>query len=128
MPVHQYKNVTKNVKLGIWFINESSEKLIELAQEKGIKLNDLPQVKNKNRVKQWLVTRLLLNHFFSDTSIIYDEKGKPFLSNGWNISISHSGDYVAIIINETENCGIDIEKVSNKVERIKHKFLNETDL
>lgn len=128
MPVYQHKNSTKNVKLGVWYINETIEELTKIALKKEINLNDLPQVKNESRIKQWLATRLLLNHFLSNTHIIYDEKRKPFLSNGWNISISHSGNYVAIIINETENCGIDIEKISNKVERIKHKFLNETDL
>lgn len=128
MPVYQHKNVTKNVKLGIWHINETTSELTKIATERGIKLNDLPQVKNESRVNQWLTTRLLLNLFLPDTHIIYNEKRKPFLSNGWNISISHSGDYVAIIINKNEHCGIDIEKISHKVERIKHKFLNETDL
>ncbi len=128
MPVYQLKNVTKNVKLGIWYIDETIAELTKIATERGIYLKDLPQVKNENRIKQWLATRLLLNSFFTNATIIYDEKRKPFLSNGWNISISHSGDYVAIILNENDNCGIDIEKISNKVERIKHKFLNETDL
>lgn len=128
MPVHQYKNIQNHIKLGVWCLNETIEELTILALEKGINLDTIPQVKNDNRIKQWLATRLLLSHFFSDTSIIYDEKGKPLLSNGWNISISHSGDYVAIILNENENCGIDIEKISDKVGRIKHKFLNETDL
>jgi len=128
MPVYQHKNISKNSKLGIWFINETSEQLTKLAEKEKINLTNLPQVKNENRVKQWLATRLLLNDFFTSVDIIYDEKGKPFLSNDWNISISHSGDYVAIILNENKNCGIDIEKISSKVKRIKHKFLNETDL
>ncbi|MDF1672484.1 MAG: 4'-phosphopantetheinyl transferase superfamily protein [Vicingaceae bacterium] len=128
MPVYRHKNVTKNIKLGIWYINETSEELTKIATEKGVSLKDLPEVKNKNRINQWIATRLLLKHFFLDTSIIYDEKGKPSLNNGWNISISHSGDYVAIILNKKNHCGIDVEKISDKVERIKHKFLNETDL
>lgn len=128
MPIHQHKNIQNHVKLGIWKVNETLDDLTKLAQEKGINLNNIPKSKNESRVKQWLATRLLLHHFLPDTHINYNEKRKPFLSNGWNISISHSGDFVAIIINEKENCGIDIEKISNKVEKIKHKFLNETDL
>src|SRR5690606_36591656 len=62
-----------------------------------------------------------------DFNISYDENGKPYLNNGLAFSISHSGIYAAIIINKT-GCGIDIEKISPKVERIKHKFLNDTDL
>ena len=128
MPIYQHKIINKNVKLGIWFINEPIQQLTKLAEEKKVNLTNLPQVKNESRVKQWLATRLLLNYFFADVTIVYDEKGKPYLNNGWNISISHSGDYVAIILNKNGHCGIDIEKISSKVERIKHKFLNTTDL
>ena len=128
MPILHHKNIKLNIKLGVWHITENKAILKKFAQEAKINLTTLPQVKNENRIKQWLATRLLLNYFFSDATIFYDEKGKPFLSNGRHISISHSGDYVAIIINETKNCGIDIEKVSNKIERIKHKFLNEFDI
>ena len=70
----------------------------------------------------------MLNEFFKGVKIIYDALGKPSLDNGWKISISHSNDFVAIIMNEYENCGIDIEKVTPKIERIKHKFLNPIDL
>lgn len=128
MPIYQYKNINNNVKLGIWFINEEINELQSLAEKLQLNLDNIPNVKNEVRIKQWLVTRLLLNGFFTDTTIIYDEKGKPFLSNGWNISISHSGSYVAILLNKENNCGIDIEKINTKVARIKHKFLNEVDL
>ena len=100
MPIYQHKIINKNVKLGIWFINEPIQQLTKLAEEKKVNLTNLPQVKNESRVKQWLATRLLLNYFFADVTIVYDEKGKPYLNNGWNISISHSGDYVAIILNK----------------------------
>lgn len=128
MPVYQHKNIEKHLKLGVWHITESKEELLKLAQQQKIDTKNLPNIKNENRITQWLATRILLDHFFTATEIIYDELGKPFLSNDWNISISHSGNYVVILLNEIDNCGIDIEKISTKVKRIKHKFLNETDL
>lgn len=128
MAVLIQKNIHPHLKLGVWYIAEAKEELMILAKKIQINLSKLPEVKNENRIRQWLATRLLLHHFFTAVEIIYDDLGKPFLSNGWNISISHSGNYVAIILNEKEPCGIDIEQISPKVERIKHKFLNETDL
>lgn len=128
MPLFQQKNLTNNIKVGVWHITENQEDLIEQATNLAINLNSLPQIKSGSRIKQWIATRLLINHFFNDAGIVYDEFGKPSLSNHWNISISHSGDYVAIIINKEDNCGIDIEKIAPKVERIKHKFLNDDDL
>lgn len=128
MPLFQQKNIAHNIKVGVWHITENQEDLINKANALKIDLTKIPETKSDIRIKQWVATRLLVNHFFSDAEIVYDELGKPFLSNEWNISISHSGEYVAIILNEKENCGIDIEKISSKVERIKHKFLNNNDL
>ena len=128
MPIHQHKNIAKTIKLGMWVIEEDIDELLYIAKNKNINIKDIPEVKNQSKIKQWLATRLLLNNYFTDVMIVYNEKGKPFLSNGWNISISHSGDYVVSLLNEKNNCGIDIEKISNKIEKIKHKFLNESDL
>ena len=128
MPLFQQKNIAHNIKVGVWHITENQEEIINQATVLGINMNTIPKTNSENRIKQWVATRLLVNHFFSDAEIEYDEFGKPSLSNHWNISISHSGEYVAIILNEKENCGIDIEKISSKVERIKHKFLNDDDI
>lgn len=128
MPIHQHKNIAKTIKLGMWVIEEDIDELLNIAKNKNINIKDIPEVKNQSKIKQWLATRLLLNNYFTDVTIVYNEKGKPFLNNGWNISISHSGDYVVILLNEKNNCGIDIEKISKKTEKIKHKFLNESDL
>jgi phosphopantetheinyl transferase len=128
MPLFQQKNIANNIKVGVWHITENQEDLINQAAFLNIDLGKIPETKSDSRIKQWVSTRLLLNHFFNNVEIVYDKLGKPSLSNHWNISISHSGEYVAIIINEKENCGIDIEKISTKVERIKHKFLNDDDL
>jgi len=72
----------------------------------------------------------LLKHLIgTDAIIAYNDKGKPFLSNdARHISISHSHDKLAIIINDTESTGIDIELIRDKVARIKHKFLNDIEL
>jgi phosphopantetheinyl transferase len=128
MPISKQKTINKNTYLGVWEITEQLEELKNMLQNKGFDEASFLEANNEQRVKQWLATRLLLNYFFNDVHIIYDELGKPSLDNGWFISISHSNEYVAIIINKINNCGIDIEKISPKVERIKHKFLNELDL
>lgn len=72
-------------------------------------------------------TRFLLNHLLGseDYELTYTVHNKPFIKNSEvHISISHSHDKLAIILNKTENTGIDIEQVRDKVLRIRHKFLN----
>ncbi len=128
MPTYQIKNISQNVKIGIWKITETKEELILLLTKIGFDIDNILATNNKQHLKQWVATRLLLNNFFTDVKISYDDFGKPYLDNGWFISITHSNEFVAIIINKNDNCGIDIEKITPKVERIKHKFLNPLDL
>lgn len=128
MPIYQSNNVSEAIKVGVWKITETETELLNSFIQLGFDEKDIPLTKNKIRLKQWMTTRLLLNSFFDKINITYDDLGKPFLDNGWNISISHSNEFVAINLNKNNDCGIDIEKVTPKIERIKHKFLNPTDL
>ncbi len=127
MPIYELKNISETKKIGIWKITESKEELLNLASYLPYQIS-IPNTKNENRIKQWLTTRLLLVDFFDDVQILYDEFGKPYLANNWNISISHTTNFVVILLNRKESCGVDIEKINSKVERIKHKFLSEDDL
>lgn len=72
----------------------------------------------------------LLQHLIkTNAEIYYDDKGKPHLKNDSRfISISHSHGKLAIIINESEPTGIDIELIREKVLNIKNKFLSEQEL
>lgn len=128
MPIYETKKISIHAKVGVWNITETTEGLIESLENKGFDASTLLITKNQQRLKQWLATRLLVYHFYDNVSINYNENGKPHLSNGYFISITHSNHFVAIVINEKTDCGIDIEKISEKVERIKHKFLNPKDL
>ncbi|MFL5751896.1 MAG: 4'-phosphopantetheinyl transferase family protein [Bacteroidia bacterium] len=57
--------------------------------------------------------------------LYYDEYGKPHLDEcGKFISISHSHDRLAIIMNNKEHTGIDIELIRDKVLNVRHKFLS----
>lgn len=64
-----------------------------------------------------------------NTEITHNSDGKPFLKNNpAHISISHSHDKLAVIINEKNETGIDIELIRDKVLRIQHKFLSQQEL
>lgn len=75
--------------------------------------------------KNYLINKLL----DKDVEIKYDDKGKPYLAeDNRHISISHSHNKLAIIVNEHESTGIDIELIRDKILKIKHKFLSEFEL
>lgn len=128
MPLLNKKNITDSLTVGIWHISESQAELKNNYINKGFDEIDIVETKSESRLKQWLSVRLLLNEIYSDASITYDKFGKPMLSNGVEISISHAGEYAVIALNSTKKCGIDIEQISSKVERIKEKFLSLDEL
>lgn len=56
------------------------------------------------------------------TVIRHDVSGKPIV-DGWNISISHTRGYVAIILSRSTNVAVDLEYISPRVERVASKFM-----
>lgn len=64
----------------------------------------------------------------NNIDLAYTSTNKPFLAERTeHISISHSHDKLAVIINKVENTGIDIELIRDKVLKVRHKFLTKTE-
>ncbi len=55
--------------------------------------------------------KILLGDENPSLSIIYKERGKPFLAGGIDFNISHSGGYVICALSQEGKVGIDIEKI-----------------
>lgn len=83
----------------------------------------------ESRRREWLATRRLVQHVLPGNIICYTEHGKPNLSQfEGGFSISHSSSYAAIAYSETaHNLAIDVETVSPRVVRVKHKFLTASE-
>lgn len=93
--------------------------------------NFLPHLRNIH----WLATRLLIQEMIKvpgrtdQLRLFKDSNGKPYLSDSrFDITLSHSGDFAAVLISHGPAVGIDIEKISPRIEKIAHKFVNETEL
>lgn len=128
MPVEYIKNVSSGQILGLWKIKETEEQLknnLSLSEEEKIQFQSL---NNEKRKLSWLAVRnLLLQMPDINHNINYDHFGAPFLNPGRHISISHSGDYAAIIISKTGKTGIDIELINPKILSLLPKFLNDDE-
>jgi phosphopantetheinyl transferase len=60
--------------------------------------------------------------------IIYDANGKPFPDDQQtHLSLSHSGKLIAMMT-DPNPCGIDIETIRPKIEKIAPKFLSDAEL
>ncbi|NLN26133.1 MAG: 4'-phosphopantetheinyl transferase superfamily protein [Bacteroidetes bacterium] len=122
MPLYRTIIPDSQTKVLIWKIEESFEAL-----SKEITLTDkcelrVQRMKSDIHKRGFLSIRKLLEiEGYSDFDLYYDENGKPHLKDGKFISITHSYEFAAIIISDSE-VGIDIEKQRSKIIRIAHKF------
>ena len=129
MPLLPQNIDIEDVKIGFWRTDESAEDLFAMIANH---LSDDEQsvyqsFKNDRRRREWLATRILVKEMLGHyPGIVYDESGAPMLSgiDGTNnISVSHSDGLVAVLLSK-KRAGIDIERVTKRVLRIKDKFLN----
>ena len=109
----------------VWKIDESFDKLIDLT-------NQTTDIKNEIKKKEFYASRILIEKMCKELNIKFngikkDGNGKPYLINSkYHISISHKFPYVTSIF-DNKACGVDIERIDNKVRKIKSKFLTENE-
>ena len=129
MPLFSKKILSPTSITGVWHITENIEDLKSKLDLSPDDISYLEQFKSDERKKHWLSSRVLLNELSGfQTSIIYNDSGKPLLKNSnHHISVSHSGKYSAAIINNISPTGIDIEKQRNSIDRTVDKFLSEKE-
>ena len=119
MPLVYQQDINEDAKIGVWHITESEDFFLESV---------FPQkeINHPHKRLQHLAGRYLLKKIGKDfplDSIKANSSGKPYLENqNCHFSISHCGDYAAVIISDHSNVGIDIEKANQKIEKIKNKF------
>jgi len=96
-----------------------------------LELIEFKGYKSKKRQLEYYYTRVLWQMFNIKDLINYRPTGKPIIDQG-HISISHSHNCIAIAYSKTNELGLDIEYFSEKIRKVKHKFLhpkeNYTDL
>ncbi len=132
MPIVFNKNIDDQTILAVWKIEESEADLTAGLQLKQHEVDFIASLNNGKRLLHWLSTRLLLRTMLNTDEYIdcrMDDHGKPYLVNfNFEISLSHSYDYAAVMISSNKKVGVDIELMKEKIQLIKHKFLSVDEL
>ena len=124
MPVFYQQTIDRHTKIGIWKIEETEQFFLETVPLQN-------EITHPHKRVQHLAGRYLLRYLFPDFP--YDliriaDTRKPFLVNDiYHFSISHCGDFAAAIVSSQKRVGVDVEIFSQKIERVKDKFINKVE-
>lgn len=129
MPLFLNEEIFPDVRLGIWAISESSDDFWALSpyvESSRSEFNAL--YKSEQRKCEVLAVRLLIKEIIGDNvQLLHQDNGKPYLSSGMNISISHTRGFAVIIVSHSKQVSVDIEYFSNRIERIRSKFMRDDE-
>jgi phosphopantetheinyl transferase len=130
MPLELDITPVPNSRLGVWKIEEDLDHLKWELQWGQHDIKQFRAINDSERSMHWLVSRVLLRRLLNTSKFIdmqCDEHGKPYLVNfDYHISISHSGDRVAVLLSE-KDCGVDIQLMKPRIEAVAHKFISDEE-
>jgi len=114
-------------RLAIWNTEES---VADLCRTLDYPFPALPD-RVESRQKEWLAIRILLKRLLELNTIpvlVYDEMGKPSLPGSpYAISISHTKNYVGILLSRSDACGLDLEIIHPRIKKIAGRFLSDEE-
>ena len=119
-----------HLRLGVWQITETEAELRALTSIPSDELEEISYIKSESLRKQKLAVRALLDVMFEDKVYLsHHDNGKPYIeNNAINISITHTDKYVAVILNDVEEVGIDCESLDRDFSAVEKKALSEDEL
>ncbi|PKQ69147.1 4'-phosphopantetheinyl transferase superfamily protein [Labilibaculum manganireducens] len=130
MPICNQIQINNFCRLIVWKTTESLEELLQIVHLTPSETAKLNSFGSQSRKIEFAATRCLLQLSLGENiQIENDEHGKPHLINSdLNISISHTKSYVGILIGDKHSIALDMEYLSDRVNRIASRFLSKTEL
>ncbi len=131
MPIHRIIHLDPKSCIAIWQVTESVGELLGLIKARERTEKEIASFQSEKRKKEWIAVRILHEHLLpeSKAEIQYTKHRKPFLldDDPSHISISHSGDLVALMMHEDKEVGMDLEEIRDKIQVLYKKFLSEDE-
>lgn len=132
MALYLYKELDDDYhsKLGVWQVSETEAELRALSSIPSDELEEISYIKSESLRKQKLAVRALLDVMFEDKVYLsHHDNGKPYIENcATNISITHTDKYVAVLLNDTEEIGVDCESLDRDFSAVEKKALSEDEI
>jgi len=124
------KTLDNGAEILVWKVEESEQALKDLCSVPSDELEEINMYKSESQRKQKLAVRALLDVAFKEKVYLnHHDNGKPFIENeATNISITHTDKYVAIILHDEDDLGIDVESLDRDFSAVEKKALNEDEI
>lgn len=133
MPLIKLEKINQNSSWALWKIDETLRQLVQTVDLHPADLAELYDIHHPQKKLEWLAGRAALRALLraegqSCFRLAKDDKGKPHLHDDtFHISLANSYPYGVAIIHRQYPVGIDIEKPSTKLARVRHKFLHSSE-
>lgn len=130
MPLYLKKELENGAKIAVWKVEETEEELKNLSSVPSDELEEISLYRSESIRRQKLAVRALLSEIFEDkVYLCHHDNGKPYLENCISeISITHTTNYVAVILHDEEGIGIDIESLDRDFSAVEKKALSEDEI
>ena len=130
MALYLRKKLDNKAEIAVWQITETEEDLLNVVSVPTDELEEISLFRSESQRKQKLAVRALLNEVFEEKMYLnHHDNGQPYLENCvTNISITHTEKYVAIIIHDEDDLGIDIESLDRDFSAVEKKALSEEEI
>lgn len=117
-------------RLGVWQVTETEAELRALSSIPSDELEEISYIKSESLRKQKLAVRALLDAMFEEKVYLsHHDNGKPYIeNNATNISITHTDKYVAILLSDLDEVGIDCESLDRDFSAVEKKALSEDEI
>jgi len=129
MGLYLRKTLDNGAEISVWKITETEQELKNLSSVPTDEMEEISLIRSETLRKQKLAVRALLNTVFEEKMYLnHHDNGKPFLENCiTNISITHTEKYVAVITDDDEELGIDMESLDRDFSAVEKKALSEDE-
>jgi phosphopantetheinyl transferase len=117
----------EGVRLLVWDLTESIDELSK--QLTSFNETEFDKIVSEKRKREFLGVQVAMKELLGkEVQISHDVDGKPFLSDdSYQISISHSKNWIAVMAHPTCSIGIDVECPNDKIQKIYTRFLSNVE-
>jgi Phosphopantetheinyl transferase len=117
----------EGVRLLVWDLTESIDELSK--QLTSFNEIEFDKIVSEKRKREFLGVQVAMKELLGkEVQISHDVDGKPFLSDdSYQISISHSKNWIAVMAHPTSSIGVDVECPNDKIQKIYTRFLSNVE-